>query len=487
MRAAATIALLLASACSFGEGNPPEVERPNIVLIIGDDHGYPDFGFMGSPYVETPQLDRLAAEGTVFTHGYNTASVCLPSLRTLLTGLYPHQFSARRRLLRRLGVRRSAPEWIRVFVTLPRQLATRGYASFQAGKHWEGDYASAGFTDGMLKPGESLKGRSMSRWLGRKVPLDPVYEFIDAHADQPFFLWFAPMLPHVPHDASEEYRQRYAERGLVPSAIGYYANITRFDDVVGELISHLEDAGLRERTLVVYLADNGWEQKPHEAISRLMGGSRGKGSTYEMGMRTPIIFSWPGVVPGGVVSDALVSTVDLFPTLLDYAGAPQRSERPGRSLRPLIQQAGGRGRDRVIGLGVYWRPPEEPASELEEPATELEERDEREIEFEEFASEYEQPATELEEPASGRSGRLVPKRSYFLRDRDWWFIWHKSRDAAELYDARRDPRAQRDLAAENPELLEQLREQVRAWEAETRRFVKPRRKWLENEGLEANR
>ena len=104
MRAAATIALLLASACSFGEGGLPEVDRPNIVLIIGDDHGYPDFGFMGSPYVETPHLDRLAAEGTVFTHGYNTASICVPSLRTLLTGLYPHQFAARRRLRLRLGV-----------------------------------------------------------------------------------------------------------------------------------------------------------------------------------------------------------------------------------------------------------------------------------------------------------------------------------------------------------------------------------------------
>jgi uncharacterized sulfatase len=491
LRAAATIALLLASACSFGEGGLPEVDRPNIVLIIGDDHGYPDFGFMGSPYVETPHLDRLAAEGTVFTHGYNTASVCLPSLRTLLTGLYPHQFTARRRVLRRLGVRRSSLEWIRVFITLPRQLAKRGYASFQAGKHWEGDYPSAGFTDGMLKPGQSLRGDAKSMWLGRQVPLDPVYEFIDAHADQPFFLWFAPMLPHVPHDASAEYRQRYAGRGLVPSAIRYYANITRFDDVVSELISHLEDVGLRERTLVVYLADNGWEQKPHEPIRRLLGGWRGKGSMHEMGMRTPIIFSCPGVVPGGVVSDALVSTVDLFPTLLDYAGAPQRSERPGRSLRPLIQQRSGRGRDRVIGVGVHWRWPAEPASEFEEPATELEEPasepDEREIEFEEFASEYEEPAIELKEPEPGRSGTRVATRSYFLRDRDWWYIWHENRGVEELYDASGDPRAERDLAAEHPELLERLREQVRAWDDETRRFLKPRRERLPDEGPEANR
>jgi uncharacterized sulfatase len=474
LRAAAIIALLLASACSFGEGGPPEVDRPNIVLIIGDDHGYPDFGFMGSPYVETPQLDRLAAEGTLFTHGYNTASLCVPSLRTLLTGFYPHQFAARRRVLRRLGVRRSRLEWIQSFVTLPRQLAERGYASFQAGKHWEADYASAGFTDGMLKPGQSSEHGGYSRWLGRHVPLDPVYEFIDAHADQPFFLWFAPMLPHVPHDAAWEYQRRYVGRGLADSAIAYYANITRFDVVVGELLSHLEHAGLRERTLVVYLADNGWEQNPHEVHGRALGGERGKGSLHEMGLRTPIVFCWPGVVPGGVVSDALVSTVDLFPTLLDYAGAPPRSERPGRSLRPLIQDGRGGWRDRVIGLRSYRRRPEQPASEPGEPATE----------FEEFTSEGEDPEEAFEESASGRSGRLIRERSYFLRDPDWWYIWHQSRGVDELYDASRDPRAERDLAAERPEIVERLREQTRAWDAETRRFLEPRRRLLRDDGPE---
>jgi uncharacterized sulfatase len=309
------------------------------------------------------------------------------------------------------------------------------------------------------------------------VPLDPVYEFIDAHQDQPFFLWFAPMLPHKPYDAAWEYRQRYVERGLVTVAVSYYANITRFDDLVGELLSHLEQAGLRERTLVVYLADNGWVQEPHEAHGRVLGGERGKGSLHEMGVRTPIVFSWPGVVPGGVVSDALVSTVDLFPTLLDYAGAPQRSERPGRSLRPLIQDGRGWRRDRVIGLRSYRRRPEQPASEPGEPATG----------FEEFASEFEDPEEAFEESAPGRSPGPTRERSYFLRDRDWWYIWHQSRGVDELYDASRDPRAERDLAAQRPEIVERLREQTRAWDAETRRFLEPRRRRLREAGPEANR
>jgi uncharacterized sulfatase len=232
---------------------------------------------------------------------------------------------------------------------------------------------------------------------------------------------------------------------------------------VGELISHLADEGLRERTLVVYLADNGWDQKPHETITWPPRGGRGKGSLHETGLRTPIVFSWPGVVPGGAVSYSLVSTVDLFPTLLDYAGAPQRSERPGRSLRPLIQEGRGWQRDRVVGFSSHRRHPEQPASELEE------------------------LATEFEESASGRSRRGIRKRSYFLRDRDWWYIWHESRGVDELYDARRDPRAERDLAAERPEIAEQLREQVRAWKAETRRFLKPRRERPRDDGPEANR
>jgi arylsulfatase A-like enzyme len=378
-------------------------------------------------------------------------------------------------VLQRLGVRRRRPEWIRSFVTLPRLLAERGYASFQAGKHWEGDYALAGFTDGMLKPGQSSEHGGHGRWLGRDVPLDPVYEFIDAHADQPFFLWFAPMLPHVPHDAAREYRQRYVERGLVSSAVSYYANVTRFDDLVGELIAHLEDAGLRERTLVVYLADNGWEQDPHEVHGGLLGGERGKGSLYEMGLRTPIVFCWPGVVPGGAVSDAFVSTVDLFPTLLDYAGAPQRGEGSGRSLRPLIQDGSGWRRDRVVGMRSSRRRAE-PSSERGEPETG----------FESFVSEPEDPEEEVAESASGRSRRMIRERSYFLRDRDWWFIWHRDRGADELYDARRDPRAERDLAAEHPETVERLRRQALAWDAETRRFLERRRRRSGADGPEAN-
>ena len=125
--------LLVAWGCDRA---PTPPLRPNIILVIGDDHGWPYFGFMGDPVVETPHLDALASVSTWFPNGFVTASTCAPSLRTLLTGLHPIQWSAHRQRLRRAGV--TVAERIRQFETLPRLLARNGYASFQGGKYWDG-------------------------------------------------------------------------------------------------------------------------------------------------------------------------------------------------------------------------------------------------------------------------------------------------------------------------------------------------------------
>jgi len=417
------IALLFLLSCSAGAVEP----TPNIVLIIGDDHGYPDFGFMGSPHVQTPNLDRLAQQGSVFTHGYNTESVCKPSLRSLLTGLHPLQWEARIEQLLASGLQCSDADCIRGFVTLPRLLAERGYASFQGGKFWEADYEAAGFTHGMQKSGAKLIPGGTGQRLGRK-PMDPLYEFIDTHVDRPFFVWFAPLLPHGPFDASLEYRRPYMRRGLSNSAILYYANVTRFDDVVGQLLRQLEERGLRERTLIVYVADNGWDQPPLLQRTDTWDGPRRKMTAHELGVRTPIIFFWPGVVPSGVVSDALVSTVDLFPTLLDYAGAPQRSDRPGRSLRGLLQEGEPWKRSQIIGRIKHARGPDDAAF-----------------------------------PHGGSRNR-----GYFLGTRRWWYIWYQDTGAERLYDLSVDPRAARDIASLHRSRVEESGRQVVAWREQMR-------------------
>jgi uncharacterized sulfatase len=423
------VAAALALACARQEAPPPAAPPPNLVLLIADDLGYLDHGFMGAPVVETPHLDALAREGTVFSHGYATSSICRPALRSLLTGLHPHQWDQRVRALQAQRSDLRGDLVMNEFATLPRWLAARGYASFQAGKLWEGSYRVAGFGDGFDRPGAGdARHGGAGRRLGRTLSLDAVAAFLDAGRGRPFFLWFAPMLPHTPHDAGPGLEARYQGRGLSSSAVRYYANVTRFDALVGELLRLLAQRGLRERTLVVYLADNGWDQPPElEVRAGARDGPRGKGTLYEIGWRTPIVLSWPGVVPAGAVSDALVSTVDLVPTLLDYAGAPLPAELPGRSLRGLIQEGVPWPREEVIGSlrGARVELPGAPAAELEP--------------------------------------RSLAGESFFLRSREHWYVWYPKLGREELYDAQSDPRAERDLAAAQPARAARYRRHVLRW------------------------
>jgi uncharacterized sulfatase len=413
----AAAVVLAPAACGRRDEGPP-----NLVLIIGDDHGYPDSGFMGSALVQTPNLDRLAREGTVFRNGYATASICRPSLRSLLTGLHPVQWNARLAQLRREGVERRPAESILGFTTLPSLLRARGYASFQGGKFWEGTWALAGFDAGMQLTGDGVFRTEEGKPLGREAGIEPVRHFLDAHAGRPFFLWFAPMLPHVPHDPPEAYRALYRGRGLTPDAELYYANVTRLDAVVGELRAELERRGLLERTLLVYVADNGWDQAPDYARDHiLLDGPRGKGTLYDLGLRTPVVVRWPGRVPEGVARDELVSSVDLFPTLLDYAGAAVPANLPGASLRPLLEGRGRWERETVIDAI------DNPRGGLGHP------------------------------PEQTRSGR-----GWHLRNGPWHYLWFEG-DGEELYDLSADPREQHDLSRSRAPLAGRFRAAIHSW------------------------
>jgi len=404
-----------------GCGSRPPAPAPNIVLVIADDLGYPDTGFMGSAIVQTPNLDRLAREGAVFRNAYAAASLCRPSLRALLTGLHPLQWTERIRQLEAQGVRRPPAEWIQGFTTLPTLLRERGYVSFQGGKFWEGSYALAGFDAGMQLHGDGVNDSREGTPFGRET-LAPLWSFLDAHPGRPFFVWFAPMLPHVPHDAGEEYVKRYRDLGLGDAAIAYYANVTRFDAVVGELTAELDRRGLLAGTLLVELADNGWDQAPHApAGTANLDGPRGKRTLYDLGFRTPILLRCPGLVPAGVVRDDFVSAVDLFPTLLDYAGVAAPPGLPGTSLRPLLE---GRAR---------WE-----RKSLVEGMTDL------------------------------RGGAGVaptqPRKDtgFFVRRGRWHYLWYEG-DGEELYDVVADPREERDVSRERTHLARKLRREIRTF------------------------
>ncbi|MBW2287789.1 MAG: sulfatase-like hydrolase/transferase [Deltaproteobacteria bacterium] len=219
-------AFILCLLCSFACTLERAPERPpNIVLIIGDDHGYRDFGFMGSEIVETPNLDRLATGGVVFPLGYSTASVCRPSLRSLLTGLHPLEFERFEQQRIRQGTKAVPKTPLRdIFQTLPTLLAERGYVSFQSGKFQEGNFENAGFTHGMTRTSGKV-GRKQGIRIVRET-MDPVFEFIDEYAEQPFFVWFAPQLPHLPHNPPKRFRRPYEGLDLPWFAPGYYASVS---------------------------------------------------------------------------------------------------------------------------------------------------------------------------------------------------------------------------------------------------------------------
>jgi len=258
--------------------------------------------------------------------------------------------------------------------------------------------------------------------LGRST-MEPLWTFLDEHSDQPFFIWFAPTLPHTPFDAGPEFTRLYAGAGLSAGARAYYANITRFDAVVGQLLRRIDDSGLRERTLVVYLTDNGWDQEPKSDHAWHLGGPRGKFSIRDPGFRTPLVFRWPGWIEAGEVHDDLVSTVDLFPTLLGLAHIETPPGRMGVDLAPTLLNGDASPREAVMGGIRSLRTP---------------------------------------------NGRISNERAWFLRTHETRYVWYEKRDEEELFDLTRDPREESNIASEDPDLTRELRERLQRWIARAR-------------------
>lgn len=340
------LAPVMPMSLAFGQVMPAKraaADRPDIVMIISDDQGFGDFGFMGHPVVRTPNLDRLAASGAFFPRAYVPTSLCRPSLTTLLTGLYPHQH----------GVCfndpppgvdiTSAQVLIQSLDTLPRMLGAVGYDSFQTGKFWEGHYRNGGFTAGMTTEG---RHGAAGLTIGRET-LRPVEEFLDSlPANRRFLLWYAPMLPHTPHDAPQAFRDLYSGRELTADQRAYYANISRLDQTVGELLSLLRQRDRLEDTLILFVVDNGWAVPTGEPGWRY--NPRSKNSPFEAGVRTPLLMVWPHKIPARRHED-LVSSIDVVPTLLDAAGAPVPHRLPGLSLLPLARAR----TDRLPRMAVF--------------------------------------------------------------------------------------------------------------------------------------
>ncbi len=317
-------------------------QLPNIVLIFMDDLGYGDLGVTGALDYETPNIDRLANEGLRFTNFLTAQAVCSASRSALLTGCYPNRIGFSGALMPTAKVGINASE-----TTLAEMLKQKGYATGIAGKWhlghqkqflplqhgfdeylglpYSNDMWPVGF-DGMpAKPGEfksqypplplirNNETQEIVQTLDDQALLTQKYtafgvDFIRKNKNKPFFLYLPHSMPHVPINASAKFKGK-SKQGL------YGDMMMEVDWSVGEIMNTLKANGLDRNTLVIFTSDNGpWLNFGNHAGSA--GGFReGKGTTFEGGHRVPCIIHWPSVVPKGIVTNKLTSTIDLFPTI----------------------------------------------------------------------------------------------------------------------------------------------------------------------------
>lgn len=412
-------ALLLFFTAAPGQATPATGRPPNVLLIISDDQAWTDFGFMGHPVIATPHLDALAARSAAFEHGYVPTSLCRPSLATMITGLYPHEHQITGNDPPKGAPRERMLRHIEAAQTLPELLAQHGYRSLQTGKWWEGNCTCGGFTAGMTHGDPKRGGRhgDVGLRIGRET-MQPIRDFLAEcdEADAPFFLWYAPFLPHTPHNPPERLLKKYRSDDRSIHVAKYFAMCEWFDETCGQLLAMLDEHGMTADTLVLFVVDNGWIQRENGRSFA----PRSKRSPYEGGIRTPILVSWPGRVEPGR-RDALASSVDLAPTVLSACGVDRPGAMTGQDLLAVC-----RG--------------------------DVEARDAA------FGATFTHDVVEVGVPAKSLRHRWI------VHD-GWKLIVAK--DAAggsgELFHLAADPHETKDLASSNPDRVAALRQRLDAW------------------------
>ena len=318
---------------------------PNIVFILSDDQSWTDYSFMGDENIETPRIDQFAKESLTFTKGYVPTPLCSPSLATIITGLYPknHGILGNDYVYKRVKGDRKATQKNRAEAykpviaafekqtTLPDMLKEKGYLSFQTGKWWHGNHKIGGFDYGMTHGDPKRGGRHGDYGLeiGRKG-LDTINNYVDLAIKEkkPFFLWYAPFLPHRPHNPPQRLFEKYKKKTDSEHLAKYWAMIEWFDETCGQLFDLIEDKGLTENTLFVYVCDNGWKQDPNKSGYMKVS----KRAPYDLGIRTPIMYKWAGKIKPKMDTETVVSSIDMVPTVLDVLGIEKPENLPGISV-----------------------------------------------------------------------------------------------------------------------------------------------------------
>ncbi len=336
--------------------------KPNVIIIFTDDHGSIDINTYGAEDLITPNLDRLAREGTRFTQFYAAAPVCSPSRAALMTGRYPQ----RAQLPGNTSSQKGNPGMPTRQVTIAEAMKEAGYATGHIGK-WHLGYTpdtmpnGQGFDYSFGHMGGCIDNYShFFYWSGPNVHdlwrngeevwydgeffgdlmVDECKQYISAHQDEPFFLYWAINFPHYPLQGTERWREEY--ENLPYPRSDYAAFVSTTDDMIGRVLDHLDDMGLTDDTIVIFQSDHG-----HSTETRTGGGGGNAGpyrgakfSLFEGGIRIPAIIRYPGVVPANEVREQLATGCDWFPTILDLCGIEQPSHKiDGKTITSVIKSS----------------------------------------------------------------------------------------------------------------------------------------------------
>ena len=459
------LAVACLAACTPEPREAPGERRPNFLIFLVDDLGWTDLGCYGSDFYETPNIDRLAADGVRFTHGYAACTVCSPTRAALMTGQYPGRTNVTDWIPghRRPKEKLRPPDWTMRLehrhTTLAEALVAAGYRTANVGK-WHlmprderqsmMDYLPDrhgfdrnvggnewGLPGSYFHPYERNdrsvyplpEGGAEGDYLTDRLT-DEALGILEDFRHDPFLLYFPFYTVHTPIQAKPEDLARFEQR--VDSRKrhrnpAYAGMLAALDRSVGRVRDKLSELGIAENTVIVFTGDNGGLDR--EGPDGRMGDPTenaplraGKGSAYEGGVRTPTIYYWPGVTPAGETSDVPVITVDIYPTVLEIAGVPgdpvHNESVDGVSLAGLLRDAAS-GLDRDT---LYWHYPH-----------------------------Y-------------HPGGATPYSA--VRDGDWRLVQFYEDERIELYNLAEDVGEERDLAAAMPEKAAELLGKLDAWRSE---------------------
>lgn len=423
--------------------------KPNIIFILVDDLGWKDVGFMGSTYYETPNIDRLAGQGMIFTNAYSNGPNCAPSRASLLTGQYTPRhgiYTVGSSERGKASLRKLIPVQNKTIlpaekITLAEILKPAGYLAASMGKWHLGDDPEtgplgqgfdvniagnhAGHPRSYFSPyhNQNLSDGPAGEYLTDRLTLEAL-KFIEKNRENTFFLYLPHYAVHSPLQAKKKLIAKYQNK---PGSSGqnnpvYAAMVESVDQGVGQILGKLDQLDLAKNTVVIFFSDNGGVRTT-TSMAPLRGG---KGMLYEGGIRVPMIVRWPGHIRPGTKCDVPVTGIDFFPTISVIAGGktPDNQILDGVNILPLFA-----GKKSLSRQALFWHFP-----------------------------------AYLQGKAEGaRDPYFRTRPGAAVRMGDWKLIEYFEDAALELYNLKNDIGEKTNLAEEMPEKVEELLQVMLAW------------------------